>query len=106
MNKTLFEMLISTLIGSTVIVGGITMSSQDIIDSATSVTNSANMRQIATVLELYYSDHQRYPLTTNGEDLIDELMEQDYLRARPLDESVLRYAPKSNGQDYSLALDK
>ena len=99
-------MLISTLIGSTVAIGSIAMSSQDIVKSATSATNSANMHQIATVLELYYSDHQRYPSANNGEELIDELVKQDYLRTRPLDESVFHYSPKDNGQNYSLILDK
>ena len=99
-------MLISTLIGSTVIVGGISLSSQDIVNSAQSATNSVNIHQIATVLELYYSDHQRYPNATNAEKLIDELVKQDYVRTRPIDESVFHYTSKSNGQDYSLTLDK
>ncbi|MDP3770354.1 MAG: hypothetical protein Q8R40_05465 [bacterium] len=99
-------MLISTLIGGAVTIGGVAMSSQDIVHSAQSAANSLNTHQIATVLELYYSDHQRYPMAINTEKLIDELVGQDYLHTRPIDESIFHYTSKSNGQDYSLTLNQ
>lgn len=104
MNNTLLETLIATLVGSIITIGSLSMPAEDIIKSATSATNGANLHQIATVLELYYSDHQSYPLATDGQKLIDELKAQDYIRTVPLDASVFIYAAKDNGQDYSLRL--
>lgn len=104
MNNSLLETLIATLIGSIITIGSLSMPAEDIIKSATSATDSANLHQIATVLELYYSDHQSYPIAQDGPKLIDELKAQDYIRTVPLDASVFIYTPKDNGQDYSLRL--
>ena len=104
MNKTLFEMLVSTLIGTTITIGGLSIKSEDAVHSAQSAVNSANVHQLATVLELYYDDHQSYPDAKNGQELVDELVKDDYLKTRPTDATIFDYASKDNGQDYSLAL--
>ncbi|MEK7082544.1 MAG: hypothetical protein AAB972_00090 [Patescibacteria group bacterium] len=104
MNNTLLETLIATLIGSIITIGSLSMPAEDIIKSATSATNGANLHQIATVLELYYSDHQSYPIAQDGQKLIDELKAQEYITTVPLDASVFIYTVKNNGQDYSLRL--
>ena len=97
-------MLITTLIGSVITIGTVSMKAEDIVHSAQSATNSANLHQIATVLEIYYSDHQSYPSAHNGQELIDELEKGEYIRTRPVDPSIFNYAPEDNGQDYSLAI--
>lgn len=104
MTTSLFETLIATLIGSIIMIGSLSMPAEDLIKSTTAATNSANLHQIATVLELYYSDHQSYPLAQDGKKLIDELQKEDYIRTVPLDASVFIYTAKDNGQDYSLHL--
>lgn len=104
MTKSLFEMLVAALIGSVITIGGISFSSEKIIESATVATNAVNLHQIATVLELYYSDHQAYPAADNGEELVSLLAEHNYILTRPIDSSVFIYAAQADGQEYSLAL--
>lgn len=97
-------MLIATLIGSIVTIGGVSFSAEHIIESATMATNAANLHQIATVLELYYSDHQAYPAADNGEELVSMLAENHYILTRPIDASVFIYTAHADWQEYSLAL--
>jgi len=104
MNNALIQTLIASLIGTTITIGAVAMRADDMVHSAKSATNTANIHQIATVLELYYDDHQSYPTAHNGPELINELVADDYLRSRPLDASVFTYSPKDNGQDYVLTL--
>ena len=104
MNNTLLELLVTTLIGSIITINGVAMHSEDIVNSAKSATNSANVHQLATVLELYYNDHQSYPLAHNGTELVDELETGNYIKTRPLDASVFVYSSKDNGQDYTLTV--
>lgn len=103
-NNTLLETLIATLIGSIITIGSISMPAEDIINNAKSATNGANLHQIATVLELYYSDNQSYPTAQDSQKLINELKTKDYIQTVPLDASVFVYTVKDNGQDYSLRL--
>ena len=100
----MLEMLITTLIGSIITIGAFSVPAEDLIKNATAAANGANVHQIATVLELYYDDHGRYPSVESGEALIDELAVGGYLKTRPLDASVFRYTPLQNAQEYSIGL--
>ena len=104
MTKSMLEVLITTLIGSIITIGAFSVPAEDIIKNATAAANGANLHQIATVLELYYDDHGRYPSVEGGEALIDELTLEGYLKTRPLDASIFRYTPLQNAQEYSVAL--
>lgn len=97
-------MLVTSLIGGTIMVNGVLLKADDIIASATSAANTANVHQFATVLELYYSDHNSYPQVTGGPAMIDELYDEGYLRSKPLDSTVFEYSSKEGGQDYSLTV--
>mgnify|MGYP001576297940 CR=1 FL=1 len=97
-------MIIASLIGGTIMVNGVLLKADDIIASATSAANTANVHQFATVLELYYSDHNSYPQVTGGPAMIDELYDEGYLRSKPLDSTVFEYSSKEGGQDYSLSV--
>jgi len=100
----LLTTIIYAVLGSVMLVNGVLVSTDDIIDQAKASVNGANMHQLATVIELYYSDHDSYPNVTGGENLIDTLESEGYIQSRPLDPNIFDYKPKSNGQDYSLKL--
>ena len=104
MTNILLEAIITALIGSSLVVGGVVLHADDAINSAKSAVNAANVHQFATVLELYYDDHQTYPRVSGGEPLVRELFQGGYIRSKPLDASVFRYEPRDGGQDYSLTL--
>lgn len=96
--------MIASALGSALLVNGVLIHTDDAINQAKASVNGANMHQLATVVELYYSDHDEYPNVSGGEALIDTLESGGYIRNRPLDPKVFNYEPKQNGQDYSLTL--
>lgn len=102
--NTLLQTTLALLIGSVITVNGITANVDDITASAKSAVNGANVHQIATVLELYYSDHNAYPAVNGGEELVNLLEQDGYIMNRPLDASVFAYEVKDSGQNYSLKL--
>ena len=104
MTKSILELMIASLIGSLITVGGVVLKMDDVIKSAESSVNKADVHQLATVLELYYSDHQTYPQAQNGEELIKELSREGYIRSQPFDASLFHYKSLDAGQDYSLSL--
>jgi len=104
MTNTALQMIISTLIGSVVMVNGALLNSEDVINTAKNTVNQANVHQIATVLELYYLNHDQYPTVEGGEALIDLFKEEKLIRNRPLDASVFHYTTIANGQDYELSV--
>lgn len=99
-------MLITTLIGSIIVVNGPALHSEDIIKSAQSAANGANIHQLATALEVYYADHDEYPAviagTPGGASMIDALYDAGYIRNRPNNPELFSYEIRSNGQDYVL----
>lgn len=101
-------MLITTLIGSVVVINGPALHSEDIMRSAQSAVNGANIHQLATALEVYYSDHDTYPLApagiADGASMIDALYDAGYIRNKPNNPEAFRYELKSNGQDYKLSV--
>ncbi len=104
MSTSLLQTIISLFIGTIITVNGIAVHSEDIINSAKSAANGANMHQLATVIELYYSDHNEYPNVSGGTALIDTLEQNGYIRNRPLDAKAFQYEPENNAQDYTLTL--
>ena len=105
MSKTLLEVFISLLIGSTVVVNGISVHAQDIIKRAHSVTNQANVHQLETALAIYYIDHDAYPRVQGGSALGNELASAGYIHsADSFDGPLFDYTPKNDGQGYELSL--
>lgn len=108
MSKTLLEMLITALIGSIIVVNGPALHSEDIIKSAQSAVNGANIHQLVTVLEVYYSDHNEYPAviagTAGGASMINALYDAGYIRNKPNNPEAFSYELKNNGQDYKLSV--
>lgn len=100
----LLSTIISALLGSVLLVNGILLHTDDIISQTKTSVNGANVHQLATVIEIYYMDHDTYPNVSGGEALINTLESEGYLRSRPLDPNVFKYELKNNGQDYSLTL--
>ncbi len=96
--------ILTLIMGSIIVVGSIMANSDDIVKEAKGVANSANVHQIATALEIYYLDHERYPAAVNGTDLVDILERDNYITNRPLDPEVFSYIAKDGGQNYSLTL--
>ena len=109
MTRTLLEMLMTALIGSVIVINGPALRSEDIIASAQSAANGANIHQFATVLEVYYADHGEYPAVpagaAGGASMIDALYDAGYIRNKPLNPEAFRYELKSNG-DYLLEVEE
>lgn len=81
-----------------------TLEVDDILANALNSANSANLHQFATALELYYSDHNYYPLVQSGPEMVSLLYSENYIKSLPLDKSVFDYQSLKNGQDYELRL--
>lgn len=103
MNQLLSTTL-SLLIGGVIMINGVTAHVDDIVTDATKATNGANLHQLATVAEVYYSDHDTYPTVSGGEALIDLFEKEGYIRNKPIDSKVFIYEPIRGGQDYVLKI--
>ena len=104
MNTTLLQTAISLIIGTVFTINGIAIHADDITNQAKSAVNGANFHQLATVMEIYYNDHDSYPNVSGGEALINKLESEGYIRNRPLDPNVFKYESEKDGQDYSLKI--
>ena len=98
----MLKSILPLIVGTTITLGGVSVGVGDIIEDAKKAVNSANVHQLSTAIELYHSENNRYPLTSGGENLINEL--SPYLRNKPLDSSAFEYSSLNNGQDYDLSL--
>ncbi len=98
------QILIALTIGTFVTVNGMTAKADTILDSAKSVANSANVHQLSTAVELYYLDHNKYPPATDGSELVDILVSENYIKGRPLDAKAFTYQATKNGADFILAV--
>lgn len=96
--------VIALLIGAVVTINGFVVNVPELLNHTKSVVNRANTQQLATVLEIYYLDHEAYPDVKGGEELVNTLENGGYIRNRPLDPKVFQYETKDNNQDYSLTL--
>lgn len=104
MTNTLLQAFIASLIGSIILINTTPMNVEDITRSATLAVNGVNIHQLATALEVYYSDQGNYPKVADASAMIDELYTKEYIRNKPLDSAAFEYAARDNGQDYSLKL--
>ncbi len=102
----LLSNIIATVLGSVLLINGVLVRTDDVIDQAKASVNGANIHQLATVLELYYSGHDAYPNVSGGEALIEVLETEGYIRNRPLDPKVFDYELIKNGQDFKLKLNQ
>ena len=93
--------LLLTMTAATVIVGGVAVNVPDILNEASDTQKVANLRQIATALELYYSYNDTYP-KTNFEGLISELSEGNYLGSLPTTLEKYEYQGLNAGEGYIL----
>jgi hypothetical protein len=101
---TTLSSILALVIGSVMVVNGISTHTDKILSDAKRVANNANLHQLATVVEIYYLDNNKYPNANNGEELVDILEKGAYIMNRPLNPSEFQYQSKSDGQDYSLRL--
>jgi len=85
-----------------IMINGVAMSAPDILDSAKDAANSANIHQLSTALELYSLDHNAYPLSSNGTQMVNTLYAEGYMQNKPLDPSVFQYQVKNGGSEYTL----
>ena len=100
----LISFIMASLIGTTILVNGVSIKTDDIMQSARTAVNQANIHQIRNALELYYLDENHYPNVDNSADLISLLEGKHYLLSRPQDVGVIKYSVSDNGQDYELNL--
>jgi len=97
MLKTIF----ASLVGLTLTIGGLSINVGDILNDTKTAANSANIYQLTTALEMYYSEHDYYPMTRVNDQLLAEL--GPYLRNKPSGLEDLIYRPSADGQDYELS---
>lgn len=100
--NTLAPTLIAIAAGGALLVNGIFLNADDVINEAQRVTNETNVHQLATILELYYLDHDTYPDVSGGEALIESLYRNGYLLSKPRDAKIFTYEPR--GDTYYLAI--
>jgi hypothetical protein len=102
--NTLLSSTIALLLGTVITVNGVVVNSEDLVASAKEAANGANLHQIATVLEVYYSDHDSYPTVSDAEALINLFENEGYILNRPLDPNVFAYEATIGGQNYKLSI--
>lgn len=87
--------------------GGVAAGTGTIINSAKNVQKTANLRQIATALELYYLDNLSYPaISEKGNkgfsEAAENLVKGGYINFVPQDGEDYEYFSQKNGQGYVL----
>jgi hypothetical protein len=92
----------AAIIGSFIVINGIVISGSDILDSAYSAANGANLHQLATVVEIYYLDHNEYPEVSGGDELATLFFEEGYIKSNLSNAEIFDYESSANGQDYIL----
>lgn len=85
-------------------INGVAVNTDELMDKAVRVVNKTNIHQFATVLELYYLDHNEYPRVRGGAALVSTLSEGGYIQNKPLDPTVFEYEPAADGESYRLTL--
>ena len=98
--------LLVALTAVTIMIGGFSIAVGDILNESKDTQRIANLRQIATAMELYYSDYQSYPQVTedNASGRFDDFISQmvNYLESLPTDKAKYDYQDSNSGQDYIL----
>jgi len=100
--NSILSFLIALLISTTVIVNGVTLNTEDILNETKSVVNSANLHQITTALEVYCLNEGHYPIANNSAMMFTALKVSRYLITLPENAENFYYEPLNNGQDYVL----
>jgi hypothetical protein len=107
-NKYMITKLITTgilLIGITFAINGVTVKADDLLASASSAANRANIYQFRTALDLYYIDHNNYPDVANANEMINILKSENYIIDNsPVKPESFNYQAVNNGQNYLLQL--
>lgn len=104
--QTMLQTTLSLLIGAVITVNGVNANMDAVIKDTKKAVNGANLHQIATVLEVYYTNTGSYPEATNGEELIDLFEKEGYILNRPIDPNVFQYGVNENGENYTLSIAK
>lgn len=100
--------LLALMATASVVIGGVSVSAQGLIDNAKDVQGIANLRQMVTALELYYLDNSSYPQTAGNssqerwEELIQELETGGYLASLPAPNDSYDYQVFNEGESYVL----
>ncbi len=81
-------------------VGSITTNA--ILDAATTTANAASRQQLSTAIELYRLDHDTYPNARTGDQLVNTLYTEGYIENKPTDASVFAYEKIGTGDAYRL----
>lgn len=93
------------LIGITFAINGVTVKADDLLASASSAANKANIYQFRTALDLYYIDHNNYPDVANADEMINILKSENYIIDNsPVKPESFNYQSENNGQNYLLEL--
>jgi hypothetical protein len=93
------------LVGASIVIGGVAIGANAIINQAKSAVDAVNVRQLANALELYHLDRQYYPPVQDGE-LIDLLSHEGYIIKNAPDPTRIKYESYDNGQRYTLSIDQ
>ena len=81
---------------ASLVVAGVSVKAQDVFEAANDVQKVANVRQLATALELYYSHYENYPQVEAN----SSLERWDQLISSLKKEHLLVSLPPQEGYDY------
>ena len=100
--RSILSFLIASLIGATVIINGVSLRAEDIMEETKSVVDETNIHQIRTALEVYYINKGYYPLVSSSLDMVAELSSAGYLKRVPNNLVVFSYNAIDQGEAYDL----
>ncbi|MBI2113198.1 MAG: hypothetical protein HYT50_01295 [Candidatus Wildermuthbacteria bacterium] len=95
------EMAAVLSVAGVVMVGGVALNSDDILTEASDVQKIANVRQLATALELHYAEYGAY-LKGDFSILVNTLSAEGYLASLPTQQEQYSYKSFNSGQNYVL----
>lgn len=98
----MLKTLLISLGGWSILTGGLSLNIGDILNETRLTVNTANLHQLAVALELYYLDHNYYPLTNESNELFIQL--KPYLKNPPTGTEAYVYQVLNRGQEYQLNL--
>ncbi len=92
------------VIGGVILVNVGSITTNAILDAATTTANAASRQQLSTAIELYHLDHNAYPSARTGDQLVNTLYTEGYIQNKPTDASAFTYEQKDGGNNYTLKL--
>lgn len=102
--RTSLNFLLSFLMVLGLSVFGFVLALKPIIQNVRTASAAMSKNELTLALELYYADHDRYPISSGGSALLAELSAGGYIRRGPKDISRIQYNPLDNAQLYFLDL--